>query len=158
MFIASQSQHIFTDVPDPGEVLLIYSYDRIDTNGGLLLVWLNDQWGTVSDDSWTIEDTNAVCQTLGRNGKLVGTEGICLYLYTCMFNAGESTDSDYNDYELEEFPVVMSNVSCVGTESRLIDCPYTTGGSGSPVSMSCSSGKIWEGKRSLIITSGKPFL
>ena len=32
----------------------------------------------------------------------------------------------------------MSNVVCVGTESRLIDCPYTTGGSGSPVSLECT--------------------
>ena len=32
----------------------------------------------------------------------------------------------------------MSNVMCVGTESRLIDCPYTNGGSGSPVSLRCT--------------------
>ena len=33
----------------------------------------------------------------------------------------------------------MSDVQCVGTESRLIDCPYTSGGSGSLVSLECSS-------------------
>ncbi|CAI8015589.1 Neurotrypsin [Geodia barretti] len=64
---------------------------------------------------WTIEDTNAVCRQLGRNGT-------------------SPTDSDYTTH----LPVVMSSVECVGTESRLIDCPYTTGGSGSPVSLRCT--------------------
>jgi hypothetical protein len=97
------------DVPEQGEVKLFYNYR------GLLQVWLNGRWGVVSDTAWTIEDTNAVCRQLGRNGT-------------------SSTNYDYST----DLPVVMSNVECVGTESRLIDCPYTTGGSGSPVSLRCT--------------------
>ncbi|CAI8018658.1 Neurotrypsin [Geodia barretti] len=101
------------DVPEEGEVKL---FDRRNNyNRGLLQVWLNGRWGVVSDTAWTIEDTNTVCRQLGRNGIT-------------------STDSDYST----DLPVVMSNVMCVGTESRLIDCPYTTGGSGSPVSLGCT--------------------
>ena len=32
----------------------------------------------------------------------------------------------------------MSDVECEGNESRLIDCPYTLGGSGNRVTMECS--------------------
>ena len=38
------------------------------------------------------------------------------------------------------FPVLMSNVSCVGVEEKLIDCDYDSGGSGySLVSLRCLS-------------------
>ena len=56
------------DVPEQGEVML----NRSNYNyyyRGLLQVWLNGRWGVVSDTAWTIEDTNAVCRQLGRNGK-----------------------------------------------------------------------------------------
>ena len=59
-----------SDVPDEGAVTLFYSPSTVDYYSGLLLVWLNDQWGTVSDSSWTIDDVNAVCRQLGRNGKV----------------------------------------------------------------------------------------
>ena len=51
--------------------MLIYSFYDIAEYQGLLLVWFNSQWGTVSDDSWTIEDANAVCHQLGRSGEFV---------------------------------------------------------------------------------------
>ena len=58
--------------------------------------------------------------------------------FTDKINAGESAYSYYEYYE-EELPVIMSNVTCGGDESRLIDCPFTSGGNGSPVSLTCSS-------------------
>ena len=65
---------------------------------------------------------------------------------------GVSPYSYYDDYRFEGFPVVISNVTCEGTESRLIDCPYTTGGSGSPVSLECSySGIIINWQANLVI-------
>ena len=41
-------------------------------------------------------------------------------------------------------PTHMSNVQCSGNESRLIECPHSSGGNGSAVSLTCdyrSSGK-----------------
>ena len=38
-----------------------------------------------------------------------------------------------------DLPVVMNNVQCEGDESRLIDCSYTSGDSGTPVYLRCSS-------------------
>ena len=57
------------DVPEQGEVKLFYSSNYNYYYRGLLQVWLNGRWGVVSDMTWTIEDTNAVCRQLGRNGK-----------------------------------------------------------------------------------------
>ena len=56
----------YPDVPDE-EVKLFYRSYNTDYYLGLLLVWLNCQWGTVSDYSWTYEDTGTVCRQLGRN-------------------------------------------------------------------------------------------
>ena len=57
----------YPDVPDEGDVKLFYSSYYTDYYLGLLLVWLNGQWGTVSDYSWTYEDAGTVCRQLGRN-------------------------------------------------------------------------------------------
>ena len=131
--------YVLSDVPDEGAVTLFYVPSIVDYYRGLLLVWLNDQWGTVSDSFWTIDDVKTVCRQLGRNGK-IGS-----YTYESKVlckNTGLGTSSYYYGYT-GNLTVVMSNVQCVGTESRLIDCSYTSGGSGSPVSLECSS----EGKQ-----------
>ena len=129
---------ILTDVPEEGELRLYQSIYSSNYYRGQLQVWVNGQWGVVFDNSWSSDDTNTVCRQLGRNGKICRC--IIIQKYR-IFNAGIGKTSyySYND----DFPVVMSNVQCVGTESRLIDCPYTSGGRalgrGSLVSLKCSS-------------------
>ena len=59
-----------TDVPEEGEVRMFYSPYEINYYSGLLQIWLNGQWGVVSDTFWTVHDTNTVCRQLGRNGKV----------------------------------------------------------------------------------------
>ena len=58
-----------TDRPEEGDVKLFYHQREPDSYRGLLQVWLNGQWGTVSDDSWTSENTDIVCHQLGRTGE-----------------------------------------------------------------------------------------
>ena len=60
-----------TDVPEEGEVKLFYESRVQDHYRGVLEIWLDDQWGTVSDNNWTIADADTVCRQLGRNGKLL---------------------------------------------------------------------------------------
>ena len=72
LVISTLTRHnVLSDIPDEGAVTLFYSPSRVDYYRGLLLIWLNDQWGTVSNNSWTIDDTNTVCRQLGRNGKVI---------------------------------------------------------------------------------------
>ena len=66
-------------------------------------------------------------------------EGCLNFIVVILTNVGVSASSSYQlQYNEEDFPVVMSNVTCVGDESRLTDCPFTLGGNGSPVSLTCS--------------------
>ena len=91
----------------------------------------------MSDSSWTTEDARTVCRQLGRDG----IKYMFLVIINSIFlihNIVYSISSPYSGYNDENLPVVMSNVNCLGTESRLIDCSYNTGGSGSPVSLRCT--------------------
>ena len=54
----------------------------------------------------------------------------------CYFHTVTTASSLYSAYSNNI--TVMSNVTCVGDESRLIDCSYTSGGSGPPVSVRCT--------------------
>ena len=61
---------ILTDIPEEGEVRLYYSMYNSNYYRGQVQVWINGQWGVVSDNSWTSDDANTVCRQLGRNGKI----------------------------------------------------------------------------------------
>ena len=63
----------------------------------------NDDWGTVCDDSWDHEDAIVVCRQLGFL-----TTGVTAFSRAAF---GEGTG-----------PILLDNVNCFGTESRLADC------------------------------------
>ena len=55
----------------------------------------------------------------------------------------------------------MNNVQCSGSESRLIDCPHSSGGSGSDARLTCpyySNGKYYNGKYSIISNRANIYL
>ena len=56
---------IIIDDPQSGEVRLYYIYYLPSHYEGLVEVYLSEEWGTVSDDSWTQEDGEVVCRQLG---------------------------------------------------------------------------------------------
>ena len=62
--------YLIPDVPKDGEMKLFYDKHNADSLRGLLQVWLNGHWGTVSNSSWTNENSKAVCNQLGRKGEL----------------------------------------------------------------------------------------
>ena len=135
------------DVPEEGAVKLYYYSRYPDFHMGLLNVWLNGQWGTVSDKTWTTENALTVCHQLGRNGQTYHYCSLVIMQYCLKCCVGAGIEAYYFDV-MYALPIIMSNVSCLGIEEKLIDCIYEPGDYRFPlVSVACSP----EGKHSVII-------
>ena len=94
---------------------MIFSTERTSTIGAIRLVngndtagrvevYLNGEWGTVCDDSWGIQDANVVCRQLGFTAATSAPVG-------ASFGQGIGLTQ-------------MDDVSCSGSEERLVDCSY----------------------------------
>ena len=64
----------------------------------------NNVWGTVCDDLWGVQDAQVVCRQLGFSA--IGSQALTL---------GAVPDGTGQ--------IWLDNVQCIGTETRLIDCP-----------------------------------
>ena len=64
----------------------------------------HDTWGTVCDDSWDDDDASVVCRQLG-------------------FSATGATAFSEAAFGEGTGPILLDDVYCVGTESRLANCP-----------------------------------
>ena len=90
-------------VCDNGDIRLIGGSNELE---GRVEVCTNFSWGTVCDDFWGTPDATVVCRQLGFSD--MGAIATSLSFF------GQGTD-----------PIALDDVMCVGTESRLIDCPFT---------------------------------
>ncbi|XP_064406364.1 neurotrypsin-like isoform X3 [Halichondria panicea] len=93
-----------------GDLRLVGNSGQTGGSSGRLEVYNNEQWGAVCDDRFSPNDARVACRQLGfltytRYGT-VGTLG---------FNE-ISSDS----------PTWLDELLCLGTESRLVDCPANT--------------------------------
>ena len=75
---------------------------------GRVEVFYRGEWGTVCDDFWDLPHAEVVCNQLGHPGALD-------YHVTAHYGQGAG-------------PILLDNVKCVGTESRLEDCPHRSWG------------------------------
>ena len=71
---------------------------------GRVEVCVNNQWGTVCDDSWDTSDAEVVCRQLGYNL----TDDAVAYRYAYF---GQGTG-----------PIWLDNVQCTGSETHLVNC------------------------------------
>uniref|UniRef100_A0A8C9PFA6 Soluble scavenger receptor cysteine-rich domain-containing protein SSC5D n=1 Tax=Spermophilus dauricus TaxID=99837 RepID=A0A8C9PFA6_SPEDA len=71
---------------------------------GRLEVWHDGRWGTVCDDIWDTRDSAVVCRELGCGGP-------------------RQPDPAGGRFGWGAGPIWLDDVSCVGTESSLSDCP-----------------------------------
>lgn len=74
---------------------------------GRVEVCVNFNWGTVCDDLWGTPDATVVCRQLGFSDQ--NAQALSLAFF------GQGTD-----------PIVLDNVRCTGSETRLLDCPHLT--------------------------------
>ena len=72
---------------------------------GRVEVCVNNAWGTVCDDFWDNNDARVVCRQAGFSDQNATARSFAFF--------GQGSD-----------PIVLDDVRCTGTESRLIDCPY----------------------------------
>ena len=73
----------------------------VDDTKGRVEICHNNEWGTVCDNSWSKSDGMVACRQLGLSFKAV------------------TTDQSYGQGTRQ---IWSGNVSCTGSEGRLIDC------------------------------------
>ena len=88
-------------MPHPAELRLVDGNTR---NQGRLEVFLNDEWGTVCDDSWDLEDALVACRQLGFPEATEATSG---------GSFGNGTG-----------PILLDDVMCTGLENNLESCQH----------------------------------
>ncbi len=71
---------------------------------GRVELWYSEQWNTVCDDSWDINDATVVCQQLGYRGAAFARK-------SAYFGQGSGQ-------------ILLDELRCTGTEASLFRCPH----------------------------------
>ena len=69
---------------------------------GRVEIFLNDQWGTICDDGWSIQDAKVTCRQLGFSGSVMAVHG--------------------GYYGTGDGEIWLDEVRCTGQESSLLTC------------------------------------
>ena len=77
-----------------------------ENHTGRVEVWKDGEWGTVCDRNWNLEDAYVVCRQLGYPGALQALGGAA-------YGEGEGR-------------IWLSNLECIGSERKILDCAEGT--------------------------------
>ena len=107
-----------------GDVRLVGGSNQYE---GRVEVCINDQWGTVCDDSWDNTDATVVCKQLGY--AYTGSK-LCLTVFRLLWylrqiplgiTAGRAYSSA--NFGNGSGPIFLDDVQCTSSSSRLLECP-----------------------------------
>ena len=93
---------------------------------GRVEVCINEQWGTVCDDSWDSTDATVVCKQLGY--AYTGSECKCCllswtFIFMQLYLADTGGTPHYNAYfGAGTGPIYLDDVACTSSASQLLEC------------------------------------
>ena len=109
---------------------MLYAPTQTGSNiKGLLLVWHNNNWGTVCDDVTDCDDPvgGGTANCNGNNVNVAGGKNLAAVVCRALGNTG---GDEYNtDGASSGYPIVVDGTEnhitgCAGTEARLSECPW----------------------------------
>ncbi len=108
-----------------GNVRLVGGWD---INSGRVEVFYNNEWGTVCDDNWDVQDATVICRQLNLPIDFVAAHSNSYF--------GEGSG-----------PIWLDDVGCSGQEQSLNECPNSGWGShncghSEDAGVSCTNGML----------------
>ena len=71
---------------------------------GRVEIWYSNQWNTVCDDSWDINDATVICRQLGYRGAVTAH-------HSAHFGQGSGQ-------------ILLDDLQCIGREASLLECSH----------------------------------
>ena len=109
-----------------GDIRLVGGTNSLE---GRVEVCSSNQWGTVCDDSWGVTDAGVACRQLGFLSAGIGLfwDGCLLHVlsadYELHFLPTGATALSSATFGQGTGPILLDDVACSGSETRLLDCP-----------------------------------
>lgn len=92
---------------------------------GRVEICFNSVWGTIADDFWDVRDARVVCSQLGYSSRcklnIIDKE---VYVFLLLLDALPVSNAGFG--QNTQIPILLDNVFCRGTETRLVNCTFDT--------------------------------